>query len=206
MAPARPVPARPSDRYTDLSAVAEYDGDRIAHLGMNGWSHDSQTLLCRILWFERREGSVGVFAIDSLQIFPADSILRMAQKYRLLLGERFAGDRVIRIGGSEIPDYLIGGDEIGSLNGVSCRWHKAESCNDHASDRSDGRHVIIPFRTELAAFIAASIQTERSSLPLACERIMAEPGEVPGGKVARPRFQTLLGTLSIIINLQRNDT
>jgi hypothetical protein len=30
--------------------------------------------------------------------------------------------------------------------------------------------------------------------------------EVPGGKVARPRFQTVLGTLSIIINLQRNDT
>ncbi|HEX3494061.1 MAG TPA: hypothetical protein VHT48_01610, partial [Methylocella sp.] len=66
-----------------------------------------------------------VFAIDGLQIFPADSILRMAQIYRLLLGERFAGDRVIRIGGSEIPDYLIGGDEISSLNGVSCRCHKA---------------------------------------------------------------------------------
>ncbi len=101
-----------SDRKA--SVVAEYDGDRIAHLGVDGWAHDSQTLLCRTLWFERREGSVGVFAIDGLQIFPADSILRMAQKYRLLLGERFAGDRVIRIGGREIPDYLIGGDEISS--------------------------------------------------------------------------------------------
>ena len=37
-------------------------------------------------------------------------------------------------------------------------------------------------------------------------RIMAEPGKVPGGKIARPGLHTLFGTSSIIKNLQRNDT
>jgi hypothetical protein len=37
-------------------------------------------------------------------------------------------------------------------------------------------------------------------------RIMAEPGKVPGSKVAHPRLQTLFGTSSIIKSLQRNDT
>jgi hypothetical protein len=36
-------------------------------------------------------------------------------------------------------------------------------------------------------------------------RIMAEPGKVPGSKVARPRLQTLFGTSPIIKSLQRND-
>jgi hypothetical protein len=43
-------------------------------------------------------------------------------------------------------------------------------------------------------------------IPVDLLRIVAEPGEVPGGKVARPSLQTLFGTSSIIIKLQCNDT
>jgi hypothetical protein len=144
-----------SDRKAGV--VAEYDGDRIAHLGVNNRPYDPAALLSWSLQFERREGSVGVFAIDGLEIFPADSVLRMAQEHRLLLGEWLAGNRVIWIGGGEIPNYLIGGDKVCSLDGISCRWHKAESRNNHASHCLE--HIIIPFQTELGAFIAASIQT-----------------------------------------------
>jgi hypothetical protein len=42
-------------------------------------------------------------------------------------------------------------------------------------------------------------------IPVDLLRIVAEPGEVPGGKVARPSLQTLFGTSSIIIKLQCND-
>jgi hypothetical protein len=43
----------------------------------------------------------------------------------------------------------------------------------------------------------------RTHLVVGLPRIMAEPGEVPGSKVARPRLQTLFRTSSIIKSLQR---
>jgi hypothetical protein len=42
--------------------------------------------------------------------------------------------------------------------------------------------------------------------PFVLPAIMAEPGEVPGSKVARSRLQTFFGTISIIINFQRKHT
>src|SRR5207302_6779098 len=123
--------------------VAEHDGVRVADLGVGDRPQDSETPLRWTPWHERDEGSVGVFAIDSLQVLPADPVLRLAEISRLLLGEGLSGDRVVRVGGSEIPDHLVGGDKINPLGGAGRNRRESEKGNDQANNRSNGSHALI---------------------------------------------------------------
>jgi len=76
--------------------------------------------------------------IDSLQVLPADPVLRLAEIIRLLLGEGLSGDRVVRVRGSEIPDRLVGGDKISPLGGAGRTRRESEKGNNQANNRSNG--------------------------------------------------------------------
>ena len=119
--------------------VAEYDGDRVADLGVDDRPQDSVTLLRCAPGFQRCEGIIGVFAVGGLQVFPADPVLRLAEISRLLLGEGLSGDRVVRVGGSEIPDYLVSGDKINPLGGAGRSRRESEKGNEN------NRSNLLPF-------------------------------------------------------------
>ena len=100
----------------------------------------SETSLPWTLWFDRDEGSVGIFAIDGLQVFPADPVLRLAEINQLIRCEGLSCERVIWVGRSIVPGHLVGGDKINPLGGAGRSRRESEKGNNQANNRSDGRH------------------------------------------------------------------
>jgi hypothetical protein len=115
-----------------------FNGDRVADLGADDRPQNSETFLPWTLWLERDEGSVGVFAIDGLQVFPADPVLRLAEINRLIRCEGLSSNRVIWVGRSLVPGHLVGSDKINAFGGAGLS--RREKGNDQANNRSNGRH------------------------------------------------------------------
>src|SRR5262245_51839184 len=94
-----------------VSVVLEFDNDRVADLGVNGWTEHAEMLPLRRHWFQLGERGVGVLAVDRLAVHAANAIVATLHVYVGLVIKWLAGN-LVETRGRIVPLYFIRRDEI----------------------------------------------------------------------------------------------